>query len=140
MIRRHRERHGNAGKDRNINRIRHDCIPARARSLGRRRPILGLVSIFAFVDRQLIYLLIDPMRASLGMSDTELSLVQGLTFILFYVSMGLPLGAMVDRYNRCNLIIAGIAIWSVMTMACGLASDFWSLFAARAGVGVGRPS
>lgn len=100
--------------------------------------IVCIITIFALIDRQLLYLLVDPMRRSLGISDTQISLIQGLAFVLFYSTMSIPIGALVDRTNRRNVIIVGILLWSAMTILCGLATDFWTLFAARAGVGVGE--
>jgi hypothetical protein len=60
-----------------------------------------------------------------------------MAFVLFYTSMSIPLGTLVNRYNRRDLMIPGIILWSLMTMLCGLANDFWSLLAARAGIGIG---
>jgi len=100
--------------------------------------VLAVVTVFAFLDRQLIYLMVDPMRKTLGVTDTQISLIQGLAFVLFFTLVGLPLGRMADRFNRRNLIIVGVLLWSLMTMLCGLAHDFWSLFAARSGVGIGE--
>ena len=100
--------------------------------------VLCLVTACAFVDRQLIYLFVEPLRRTLHLTDTQLSLIQGLAFVVFYTFMGVPLGRLVDRHNRRNLIILGVLVWSVMTMLGGFAQDFWTLFAARAGVGVGE--
>jgi len=100
--------------------------------------VLCIVTTCAFVDRQLVSLLIEPMGRTLGLGDTQLSLIQSLAFVLFYTLMGVPLGQLVDRHNRRNLIVLGIVVWSVMTVLGGFADGFWSLFVTRAGVGVGE--
>jgi MFS family permease len=83
-------------------------------------------------------LLVEPIKRDLLLSDTQVSLLQGLAFAIFYVLFGLPFGALVDRSNRRIILVAGVALWSATTMACGLASTFAELFAARAGVGIGE--
>jgi MFS family permease len=83
-------------------------------------------------------LLVDPVQESLGIADTEIALLQGAAFGLFYSVMGLPCGALVDRYDRRVVIAAGVLIWSVATVACGFAGSFWSLFLLRMLVGVGE--
>jgi MFS family permease len=100
--------------------------------------VLVIANILSFVDRQILGLLVQPIRADLGISDTQISLLQGFAFSILYSILGLPLGRYADRANRRNLIIVGIAIWSVMTMACGLANTYGELFAARIGVGIGE--
>jgi MFS family permease len=100
--------------------------------------VLVIANILSFVDRQILGLLVQPIRADLGISDTQISLLQGFAFSILYSILGLPLGRYADRANRRNLIIVGIGIWSVMTMACGLASTYGELFAARIGVGIGE--
>ncbi|MGE3397144.1 MAG: spinster family MFS transporter [Sphingomonas sp.] len=100
--------------------------------------VLMVTYALAYIDRTIIGLLIEPIRSDFGISDTQVSLLGGLAFALFYVTMGLPLGRVADRANRRNLIIAGTVIWSVMTAACGLASNFWQLFFTRMCVGVGE--
>jgi len=97
--------------------------------------LLAVAYAVAFIDRQVLNLLVDPIKMSMGLSDTSVSLLQGLAFVTAYVAMGPVFGRLADRGNRRNLLIAGVAIWSVCTVACGFARDFWTLFAARAGVG-----
>jgi MFS family permease len=92
----------------------------------------------SYIDRQVLSLLVTPMKASLHISDTQVSVLQGLAFGLFYAVMGLPLGRLADHYNRRNLIVAGIVAWCLMTCLCGLASTYWQLLAARLGVGIGE--
>jgi MFS family permease len=99
---------------------------------------LGAATIAALIDRQLVNLMVDPIRRTLSISDSQFGVIQGLAFVLFYTFMGVPIGRMADRMNRRNLIVIGILLWSLMTFLCGLAHNFWQLFAARAGVGVGE--
>lgn len=100
--------------------------------------VLWLAYICSFVDRQVLALLVEPIKASLELDDTGLSLLQGLAFGLFYATMGLPCGLMIDRYSRRTVIACGVAVWSLATIACGFAGGFWSLFAARMLVGAGE--
>lgn len=92
----------------------------------------------AFVDRQIITLLVEPISQDLGITDTEFSLLSGLAFTLFYTVLGIPLAWAADRWSRRNLIMLGIGVWSAMTAACGMASSFLTLFLARIGVGIGE--
>ncbi|MES2495467.1 MAG: MFS transporter [Pseudomonadota bacterium] len=94
--------------------------------------------IFSFVDRQILALLIGPIQADLGISDTQFGLLHGLAFSLFYATMGIPVATMADRSSRPLIIAVGIAVWSAATMACGLARSFLSLFIARICVGAGE--
>jgi MFS family permease len=100
--------------------------------------ILWLAYVCSFVDRQVLALLVEPVKATLAISDTQFSLLQGLAFGIFYSAMGLPCGWLVDRYSRRLVIALGIALWSAATAACGLAAGFWPLFAARMLIGVGE--
>lgn len=100
--------------------------------------ILMLATFTALLDRYLIGLLLDPIRADFGISDTQASLLQGFAFAIFYSVLGLPFGRLVDRGNRRNIIIFGIVIWSLTTIACGFAQSYTSLFFARLGVGFGE--
>lgn len=92
----------------------------------------------AYIDRQIIALLVGPIKDDLGLSDIQISLLGGLAFVLFYTLMGIPLGRLADRSNRTRLIAAGMFFWSIMTMLCGFARSFTHLFIARVGVGVGE--
>jgi len=100
--------------------------------------ILFLAYVVSFLDRQILTLLVEPIKADLRISDTVLSLLHGFTFALFYTLFGLPLGRMADRHNRTRLMMAGVALWSAMTVACGFARSTLMLFAARVGVAVGE--
>ena len=100
--------------------------------------VLTLTYTLAFMDRQIIALLVGPIKEDLGVTDFQISLLQGIAFASVYTLMGLPLGWLADRRNRRNLIAAGLVIWSAMTVACGLSRNFVQLFTARLGVGVGQ--
>lgn len=100
--------------------------------------LLMLAYVFSFVDRQILYLLIEPIKADLEISDTQFSLLSGLAFSLFYVVMGVPIAFLSDRYSRVRIIAIGITFWSLATVACGLSKNFLHLFVARMGVGVGE--
>lgn len=100
--------------------------------------ILTAANSFAFVDRQVLALLVQPIKADLGASDTVMSLLYGISFSLFYVLVGLPMARFADRSNRRNIIAVSIMLWSIMTMLCGLARSFTLLFLARVGVGAGE--
>jgi len=110
-------------------------------SLGYAWYVIGVLFIaytFSYIDRQVLALLVQPVRADLALSDTQFSLLVGAAFGIFYTLMGIPLGRMADRGNRRNIIAAGIALWSLMTAICGVTRNFWQLFLARIGVGVGE--
>jgi len=94
--------------------------------------------IFSFIDRQIIALLIEPIRADLQISDTQFSLIHGFAFALFYATMGIPIARLADTKSRPLIISAGIFVWSLATALCGVTRTFWQLFAARMGVGVGE--
>jgi MFS family permease len=100
--------------------------------------VLTFTYIVSFVDRTILGLLIEPIKADLSMSDTQIGLVVGMAFGLFYAAMGLPLGWLADRTSRRGLIAVGAALWCAATAACGLASTFVQLFLARIAVGVGE--
>lgn len=100
--------------------------------------VLMLAYTVSYIDRQMMSLLVKPVRATLHISDTQLSLLHGLAFAFFYTVLGLPMGRIADRHSRRNLMAAGIAAWSVMTSLCGAAQSYGQLFAARCGVGVGE--
>jgi MFS family permease len=100
--------------------------------------VLTLAYTCSFIDRQILTLLIEPIRRDLHITDTQVSLLGGLAFSIFYTTLGIPIARLADQTHRRNLMAAGLAFWSIMTAACGLARSFWGLFAARVGVGVGE--
>lgn len=100
--------------------------------------VLTLCYVFSYIDRQIFSLLIEPIRTDLGFTDTQISLMGGFAFAIFYGAMGIPLGRLADRSGRVGLIGIGIVVWSLMTCACGLAKNFWQMFLARVGVGIGE--
>ena len=86
----------------------------------------------------ILSLMIEPIKRDLGMSDTQIGLVHGFAFTILYVFVGLPMGRIADRWNRKKLAAISVALWSAMTAACGFAGNFFQLFVARMGVGVGE--
>ena len=100
--------------------------------------ILMVAYVFSFVDRQILNLLVGPIRRDLGISDTQMSLLMGFSFAIFYTILGIPLGRLADRWSRRGLIASGVVVWSLMTALCGLAHSYWQLFLFRIGVGVGE--
>ena len=100
--------------------------------------VLMFTYTVAFVDRQILSLLVQPIRRDLGLNDTQIGLLAGFAFAVFYSVLGVPIARLADRVNRRYLIAAGVALWSLMTAACGLSKTYWQLFAMRVGVGVGE--
>ncbi len=100
--------------------------------------VLILAYTVSYVDRTILTLLVKPIRESLQISDTQLSLLHGLAFALFYTVLGIPIARLADRHDRTRIIAVGIVVWSAMTALCGFARNFGQLFLARVGVGVGE--
>jgi MFS family permease len=100
--------------------------------------VLMLMYVFSFIDRQILGLLVDPIKHEFGVSDTQVGLLQGLTFAVFYCTLGIPMGLLADRFSRRWLVAIGVFLWSLMATACGLASSWVHLVIARMGVGVGE--
>jgi MFS family permease len=100
--------------------------------------VLMLIYVFSFIDRQILSLLVGPIRRDLGISDTQMSLLMGFSFAIFYTFFGIPLGRLADARSRRGLIAAGLVLWSLMTAGCGLAQRFWHFLLLRMGVGVGE--
>jgi predicted MFS family arabinose efflux permease len=100
--------------------------------------VLVLVYTFNFIDRQIVGILAVPIKADLALTDAQLGLMGGLAFALFYTALGIPVAMLADRYSRTWIMTGALVIWSGMTAACGLAGNFWQLFLARLGVGVGE--
>jgi len=99
--------------------------------------LLVVGSLVAFVDRQVVAIVVEPMKADLGASDTQIGWLYGV-FALFYALAALPIAGIADKRSRTNLIAVGIFLWSLMTIACGLGKSYWLIFLARIGVGVGE--
>ena len=100
--------------------------------------ILIATAILSYTDRQVLSLLVDPIRHDLKISDTQISLLLGAAFAVVYGVAGLPLGFFADRTSRRNLIFGGVVVWSLATIACGLSRDFNAIFASRLFVGLGE--
>lgn len=100
--------------------------------------VLTLAYTCSFIDRQILTLLIEPIRRDLHVTDTQVSLLGGLAFSIFYTTLGMPLARLADQTHRRNLMTIGLAFWTTMTAFGGLARGFWTLFLARVGVGVGE--
>jgi MFS family permease len=100
--------------------------------------ILIATAILSYTDRQVLSLLVDPMRGDLGITDTQISLLLGTAFAVVYGVAGIPLGYLADRVSRRNLILAGVVVWSLGTIGCGLSHDFAQIFAGRVIVGLGE--
>ena len=100
--------------------------------------ILMLAYVLSFIDRQILNLLVGPIRRDLVISDTQMSLLMGLSFALFYTVCGIPLGRLADTRSRRGVIAVGILFWSAMTAACGMARLYWQFLLCRIGVGVGE--
>ncbi len=100
--------------------------------------VLTAAYVVSFLDRQILALLVEPIRIDLGLTDTQMGLIMGSAFALFYTILGIPIGWLADRFSRRGIIAAGITIWCLMTAACGLSRNFTQLFLARVGVGVGE--
>ncbi|MDX1404328.1 MAG: MFS transporter [Woeseiaceae bacterium] len=100
--------------------------------------VLFIAYTSSFIDRIIMSLLVEPIKRDLVLSDTQFSLLHGFAFAIFYTLMGLPLGRLADRANRCRIISVGIFLWSIMTAVCGITKTFTTLFLARIGVGVGE--
>lgn len=100
--------------------------------------VLVLAYLLALVDRQILTLLVHPIRRDLGLSDTELSLLIGLAFVVLYTIVGIPIASLADKKSRKLIIAVGVFVWSVMTFLCGLSNTYWQLFWARVGVGIGE--
>jgi MFS family permease len=100
--------------------------------------VVFAATMFSFLDRQILAILVDPIRRDLHVSDTGMSLLYGFAFVILYSTLGLPIGRLIDRHQRRLILAAGVAVWSVMTIACGLAHSYGTLFCARIGVGIGE--
>jgi predicted MFS family arabinose efflux permease len=100
--------------------------------------LLTLVFTSSHVDRQIMGMLLQPIKLELGATDTQMGFLVGLTFALFYATLGMPIAMLADRSNRRNIITGALVIWSGMTALCGYAANFAQLALARIGVGIGE--
>lgn len=96
------------------------------------------VSVFAFIDRQLVIVLQEPIKQELGLTDGQLGFISGMAYAMLYVIMVIPIAWMADRYSRRNIIVISLAIWSFITSLTGLANNFMQITLARMGVGMGE--
>jgi MFS family permease len=100
--------------------------------------MLTLVYVFNFIDRQLLVILQESIKKELHLSDTQLGLLSGITFAIFYVTLGIPIARFADKGNRKNIVAMSLGLWSIMTALSGSARNFFQLLLARIGVGVGE--
>lgn len=100
--------------------------------------LFTLALMFDFLDRSIVTLLVEPIKRDLVLTDTQISLLIGFAYVLFYLVLALPIARLVDSRRRRSILAVGIACWSGFSALCGLAQNFWQLFAARVGVGVGE--
>jgi len=100
--------------------------------------ILTLTYVFNFLDRQLLAILLEPIKNEFGVSDTAMGLLYGLAFSLFYATLAIPVARLADRSSRRNILAVAAGLWSIMTVACGLAANFWQMLFLRMGVAVGE--
>lgn len=113
----------------------------RLKSPAYRKYVLGMlvvVYIFNFLDRQIVTILAEPIKVDLGLNDTQIGLMSGLAFALFYTILGIPLARLADRARRVDIITVALVVWSGMTALCGMAQNFSQMLAARIGVGIGE--
>ena len=100
--------------------------------------LLFVVYVVNFVDRQIMTILLQPIKDEFGFSDGQMGLLTGLAFALLYATLGIPIARLADRSSRSTIIACSLFVWSLFTAACGLAQNFWHLLVARVGVGIGE--
>ena len=100
--------------------------------------LLTLGYVFNFVDRQVMTILIEPIKTEFGASDTQMGLLSGLAFALFYATLGIPVARLADRWSRRNVLAISMTTWSAVTALCATATGFWHLLLLRIGVGIGE--
>ena len=113
-----------------------DTLALRRRSLT--LALLTATYFFSYMDRQILAILLERIKADLVLTDTQLGLLSGLVFAVFYATLGIPIARLADRTSRRNIIAGSLAVWSLMTALCGLAQNFTQLMLARIGVGIGE--
>ena len=117
---------------RRVTKSRHATDPRLALA------ILLAVYCFNFIDRTIVSILQEPLKQELRLSDTQLGLISGTAFALFYSTLGVPIARIAERVDRPRIIAIALATWSLMTMLCGFATNFLQLFLCRVGVGIGE--
>ena len=100
--------------------------------------VLLLAYISSYVDRQIMGVLLEPIRNEFMLTDTQMGFLGGIAFGIFYATLGIPIAFLADRWNRRNIISIAVAVWSFMTVACAFVTGFWTLALARVGVGIGE--
>ncbi|HLK19594.1 MAG TPA: MFS transporter [Bryobacteraceae bacterium] len=100
--------------------------------------VLTLVYVFSFIDRQILSLLVRPLRRDLGITDTQVSILMGFSIAVFYTICGIPLGRLADTRSRRSIVAGGLVFWSIFTSLCGVARNFMQMLLCRIGVGVGE--
>ena len=100
--------------------------------------ILTLAYVLSFLDRQLLSLVVTEIKTDLELTDSQMSIVLGFAFALFYTTMGIPIGRLADKRSRKTIIAVGISFWCLMTAATGIIKTYLQLFITRVGVGVGE--
>lgn len=121
--------------------VRSGGSGVRSGGLGQANFALGVflaAYVLSFIDRQILSLMVEPIRRDLGISDFQMGLLQGLAFALLYSVVGVPIGLLADRASRRHIIAGGVLFWSMCTALCGFAGSFTQLFVTRMGVGVGE--
>ena len=100
--------------------------------------VLALTYAFSVMDRQILAIVLEDLRAEFSLTDTQLGLLSGLAFALLYATLGIPIARLADRSNRVNIISIAVAAWSLATIICGTVTSYGQLFLARVGVGIGE--
>src|SRR5690242_3960499 len=100
--------------------------------------MLTVIYILSFIDRQILALIVKPIKTDLQITDFQISLLMGFSFVFFYTLFGIPLGRLADTKSRRAIIAVGCALWSFMTAMCGVAQNYLQIFLCRLGVGVGE--
>lgn len=116
-------------------------LPAESGNFARRNYVLGIlvvVYVFNFIDRQILSILLEPIKLELELTDTQLGFLSGIAFAIFYATLGMPIARIADRTSRTGVITVCLGLWSLMTALCGLAANFIQLLLARIGVAVGE--
>ncbi|MEQ9449393.1 MAG: MFS transporter [Rhodospirillaceae bacterium] len=114
------------------------AVPMVAGNRGYALGLLLLLYLSNYLDRQILAILLEPIKLDLGLSDAQLGFLSGIAFAIFFATLGIPIAMWADRTSRRNVVVVALAAWSGMTMLCGFAVNFWQLVLARIGVAVGE--